>query len=58
MHVPTCLPLVKLKIWCAHNVAHNFGMQMTASECMQYMSDTDYELALVLPHHTCSAQVQ
>ena len=48
----TCAKLKKLA--CARTVAHGFGVHTQDSKHTQHTRDTHHELALGLPHYTCS----
>ena len=55
-HVHACMfnACKTSKMTCTHIVAHDFGMRMKDSEYMQHTRDVCHELALGLPHYTCS----
>ena len=58
MHVPACLPCVKLKMWCAHTVAHKFNICVPASEHTQHTSNVRHKLTLGIPQYMCGVQEQ
>ena len=42
------------KLACAHTVAHDFGVHTQDSKHTRHTRDACHELALGLPHYTCS----
>ena len=53
--VLACLTRAKLKkLACAHTVARDFGVRMQDRKHTRHKRDTRHELALGLPHYTCS----